>query len=513
MINLTYQDFNGINTFSQLRRSTDMVYQRGESFDITLIGDEYLTSIFMDIDVYVNGERKTRISVVPFEVLLDNGDFIYKFEFRPYTIIQNYIESEHYQYYWLNDWFESNKDINNDLKYKNYANVNFKYGWRYQIRSQVFTEYVDLPENDWNHFTYLYNCDEPQSLDVEDFVNTGNQFEFIGGTFQLQENYLLPNVNQQVGTVIENGQIPTLDTMRNLSRMSQYFMSTPTVPEMSDQARFLTDSPRILFLNKNENHSLSFIYGTSGDKQVSETEYAHFMFFNELNEPMYDFYVDLRLGIDNDQLKVNKLPCGPEDIRYIYANQIQNFDDIYYYTVQIITSQNNDRTIIGGPTSEIFYFYINENCSRESTRLCFLNDRGGYDYYTFRSYRSDRKDISRSTYNNRFYSSRIESVDRNVGRFSKVFDTEVTREVTLETDYLTTQEGNWLEQLYYSPQVYEIKGNYISPIDRQDKVYVDIVPMEIVSRDVMTINRNNQKLVKYRITLKYADMYFNNRGI
>jgi hypothetical protein len=88
----------------------------------------------------------------------------------------------------------------------------------------------------------------------------------------------------------------------------------------------------------------------------------------------------------------------------------------------------------------------------------------------------------------------------------------VEREIILETDYLTIPVGNWLEQLFYSPQVYEVKTDYISPLDRQDIVYKDLKPVQVLSTEVVKITEKHQKLNKYRITIKYADSFFVNSG-
>jgi hypothetical protein len=175
---------------------------------------------------------------------------------------------------------------------------------------------------------------------------------------------------------------------------------------------------------------------------------------------------------------------------------------------------NAERVNVGpvGPSSECFYFYLNDNCKPENTRLAWLNQRGGYDYFTFTSYRQDTKKISRQTFDNRYYSTSQQSPDRNIGRTVKTFDTNVDREFVIESDWINVQYGNWLEQLFYSPQVYIMKPDYISPIDRQDKVYKDLQPVQILSTEVETITKKHQKLNKYKITMKVANNFFVNKG-
>ena len=59
---------NGINNNTQLRRSTDMVYQRGGSYEVVLIGTTYETSMELDVDIYSNDVKVGRMQVVPYEI-------------------------------------------------------------------------------------------------------------------------------------------------------------------------------------------------------------------------------------------------------------------------------------------------------------------------------------------------------------------------------------------------------------------------------------------------------------
>jgi hypothetical protein len=165
-----------------------------------------------------------------------------------------------------------------------------------------------------------------------------------------------------------------------------------------------------------------------------------------------------------------------------------------------------------GPISERFYFYLYDNCQPENTRIAFLNQRGGYDYYTFKSYRQDSKKITSQTFDNRYFSTNISGPDVALGRASKTFGMDLNQEIVLESEYLTVPQGQWLEQLFYSTQVYEVKPNFKSPIDSASKIYWDLKPIQVLSTEVDTITKKHQKLNKYRITFKTADTFFANRG-
>ena len=516
---------NGLNSNTQIRRSTDMIYQRGGTYEVVLTGNTYQSTMQLDVDLYSDDEKVGSMSLVPYDLTQSGSTYTYRFNIRPYEYLSNFIESEHYQYYWLNDWYTTNEDININNPYPNKIKANFRYGYKYYSGATLITEYTGSPTNNLNHYTDIPFCATSTGFTASGFTNTGNYFDYVGGSFQMgREKYYLPNFDQELGTVIGTGlTINTIDVNRRLSPMSQYMLDGPSVPEMSETGRFLTDAPRIQTIQEHENYVLSFLNGQSGDRQVIEADFAVFEFYDENNTQISYFEQQINFSGTTyasptgytDTLKIFALPCGPKDITNIFASV--DYSQVAYYRVQLFyawPTNSVNRTSLGpiGPVSEAFYFYLYDNCGPEDTRLSFLNARGGYDYFTFTKFRQDVKKISRQTYNNRYYATNLSSPDRNVGRTVKTFDTNVEREFVLESDFLSEAYGDWLEQLFYSPIVYEVKEDYISPLDRQDKVYKDLRPIQILSTEVETINTKHKKLNKYRITCKYADGFFVNKG-
>jgi hypothetical protein len=515
---------NGLNNNTQIRRAVDMIYQRGGTYEVVLTGDTYVTSMELDVDLYSDDNAVGRMQIVPYDVTRSGATYTYRFNIRPYDYLSNYVQTEHYRYYWLNDWFSTNETININNPYPNNIKANFKYGYRYLTGSTVQTEYTGTPSNDVVHFTDIPFCVSSTSFIPSGFTNTGKYFDYVGGSFQFSNHLILPNFDQELGTVIGTGlTINTVDVYRRYNPMSQYLLDYPTVPEMSETARFLTDSPRIMYIQDSENYVLYYLNGQSGDRQVIEADYAVFEFYDENNNQVD--YVDVQLNISGttyesptgytDNLRVWSLPCGPLDIDNIYANV--NWNNVAYYRVQLFYSyptERANRVLKGpiGPVSEEFFFYLYDNCQPENTRIAFLNAKGGFDYFTFTSYRQDTKKISRQTYDNRYYATNLQSPDRDMGRTVKTFATDIDQEFVLESDYLSNAYGNWLEQLFYSPQVYEVKDDYISPIDRQDKIFKDLRPVQILSTEVETITKKHKKLNKYKITMKYASTFFVNKG-
>lgn len=511
--------FNGLNSNSQIRRSVDMIYQRGATYEVILTGDTLFESMELDVDLYSDDTKVGRMQVVAYDIDYESSYFVYKFNVRPYEYFANFIESEHYAYYWKNDWSSTNTTINEDADYKNIIKANIKYGYRYiDNNGTVVTEYATSPTNSFTLYTDMNPIFSDTTLNVTGFTETTDDITLVGGTFQMDEKFLIPNIDQEIGSVITDDDLFTLDTNRKLSPMSQFLLDAPTAPEKSETSRFLTDSPRIIDIQSHENYVLYYLDGQTGDRQVIPAGWAVFEFFDNTNTQVTRYDLDLEMDFPTGHtytLDMKRLPCGPSDIDNLFATI--DWTQIAYYSVQIYSafdSVSDDHVDFGpvAPVSESFYFYVKENCLPESTRLAFLNMRGGFDYYTFKAYRQDKKTIERSTFKSKYHSPSVTGPDRFAGRNVKTFNTEVEREITLETDFLTVEVGNWLEELFMSPQVYEMKDDYISPIDRQDKIYMDLKPIQVISSEVETITKKHKKLNKYRITIKYADSYFVQKG-
>ncbi len=54
---------NGLNSNTQIRRSTDMIYQRGGTYEVVLTGSTYQSSMQLDVELFSDDE-KVAIAVI-----------------------------------------------------------------------------------------------------------------------------------------------------------------------------------------------------------------------------------------------------------------------------------------------------------------------------------------------------------------------------------------------------------------------------------------------------------------
>jgi hypothetical protein len=395
----------------------------------------------------------------------------------------------------------------------------------------------NTPTNNYEHtfnISPACNLTSPQFAITGTTQPTGQYFDYVGGQLQMDEHLFLPNYDQEMGVAMQVGGVTgsmtlTTDYERNYSPASQFIFDYPRTPYQSEKSRFLTDAPRIQYVTENDSYSLYYLMGQTGDRKVIEANYILYRFFNENNGLMDVSYSSIvtsgsTSGVFRaptgytDTLDVWALPCGPFEMDVLLGGGTPvDWSAIAYYTVQICGGYPTDNAlrVSAGPVypvSETFYFYLKDNCLPQDTRVVWLNNRGGYDYYTFTAYRQDTKKISRQTYDNRQYQTNPNSPDRSIGRTIKTFATDVEQEIVLESDFLTLPVGNWIEQLFYSPQVYILKGDYVSQVGPENIIYKDLTPTQVLSTEVETITKKHQKLNKYKITMKVANNFFVNKG-
>lgn len=545
----------GLNSTSQIRRAVDMVYQRGGQYDVVLTGTTYQDSMELVVDMYSDDVKVGQMSIVPYDTSLSGSTYYYKFGIRPYDYMSNYIESEHYTQFMYStggttNRFDSfNLDVNvNRTNYRNKIKANFKYGYRYYTGTTLVTEYTgSTPSNNLEHAWHQLDCSWARSwqLDASSsnaaIVPNGYYFDYIGGALQMDEHLIMQNYDQEMGTYIDlsnstgNFVLSTGDYETNYSPAAQFIFDYPRTPYQSEKSRFLTDAPRIQYVTDDDNYCLSYLQGQTGDKDVIEAFYARIVIYDVNNTRLQITYQTLiKSGSTfgnyvaptgfTDTLSIWTLPCGPADLNNVWSFNINAapYNTWAYYTIQICGGYPTDNAkrntnFVAYPISEKFYFYRKDNCLPEDTRVVWLNNRGGYDYYTFTAYRQDTKKISRQTYDNRQYQTNPNSPDRAVGRTIKTFATDIEQEIVLESDFLNLPTGNWIEQLFYSPQVYIMKADYTPQIGPSSDTYKrvlfkDLSPVQIISTEVDTITKKHQKLNKYRISMKVANNFFVNKG-
>ncbi|MGL4598544.1 MAG: hypothetical protein ACRCYO_13585 [Bacteroidia bacterium] len=118
------------------------------------------------------------------------------------------------------------------------------------------------------------------------------------------------------------------------------------------------------------------------------------------------------------------------------------------YTVQVFDNSNL-------PIGEVLNFEIQEPCRYSQRRLHFLNRLGGIDCFNFNLRSQKSQEVESKGYKMDKYRIVTDGLSysyvdpENITTFVKTSD-----KIILRSDYLTTEENDWLKQLISSPEIY-----------------------------------------------------------
>ncbi len=260
--------------------------------------------------------------------------------------------------------------------------------------------------------------------------------------------------------------------------------------------RFLTNAPKtqyanledygtVAFLSPNDNLSyIKLIYKNSADVQIG-TENIDKLGSNGA-------YVNLGSEISNRLLYFGCFPAN-----------LQNWSSTFQALVSAGTINGGTievRAFKVGGTAISDTYTINVNCPDtkgfESIRLCWLNQWGAWDYYTFTKKSVRSISTKGSTYEQLAgtWNEAAYRVDSYKGG-KKAFRVNATEKITMNTDFVSESENDMFEELINSPEVYILEGYQTDGALSALNQYVKPVRLTTSSFTRKTVA--NDKLIQY----------------
>jgi hypothetical protein len=196
---------------------------------------------------------------------------------------------------------------------------------------------------------------------------------------------------------------------------------------------------------------------------------------------------------DNERLLY--FGCGPDNLEgqsVASGAKPSNNADWAYYTIQ---GMNAAASV--GKTK--LYYFINQDGSCKGfkvRRLAWRNSVGGYDYFNFKMKSTQTINVERNNYN-----SMLGTFNKSKWRYNNTQRGATTRQTTaklqetLNTDWITEEDGNLLEKLIMSTDVYIVEN--------ADTTYTEAVM--ISDSSFVRKTQANDKLIKYTMKIEYAN--------
>ncbi len=145
-------------------------------------------------------------------------------------------------------------------------------------------------------------------------------------------------------------------------------------------------------------------------------------------------------------------------------------------------------------------YTININCpdlkGYESIRLCWLNQWGVWDYYTFTKKSTKNITTQGTTYDQLegTWNESTYKLDSFRGG-KKTFRVNSMERISMNTDYITESESVWLEELINSPEVYQLDGFQTDSAFAALNTYV--TPVRLMTSSYTRKTIANDKLIQY----------------
>lgn len=210
-------------------------------------------------------------------------------------------------------------------------------------------------------------------------------------------------------------------------------------------SKFLTNSPTRIIIPSDGEYTLYFLQNNGVGLQVDDVVIKTYNRFGtllgtyvidntfNLSSPDYPEDYHLAIGVGPEQLNDSTLSSGVQPVYHA---------DVHYYSVQL----RRGTDII----SETKEFQIDNRCTIYDTyTLCWWNRLGGVDYMHFPMKSTRAVDITRSAYNKVIPNGYV-ITDRG----EKIMSVSARERMTFTTNWLTEEEGLWLEELFTSPEVF-----------------------------------------------------------
>ena len=288
------------------------------------------------------------------------------------------------------------------------------------------------------------------------------------------------------GVYVLNGVVEPNSGDWNFASSSFYTSSVANADDTFSLQHALTNSPVTQSIRNDEYKTLSFINGNFDDSTTNAQDifYIQVSWYNSAGAQIQnnDWYnidsgdADGGPRTANSQLwnEVYNLQDNTTRLIHVAAGP-KNFDDAgisipstwAYYEIKV-TGQADDGLEDGDAIyAQRRYNKSEGECGYTGTRFAFLNELGGYDYFSFDLADTKQDNITRETYEQPFvnYSTGTNSVNYNKSRRgSKVYSISYEETRTAESNYLSDSEASWLRELVESPEVFVQEGTDLLPV-------------------------------------------------
>jgi hypothetical protein len=300
---------------------------------------------------------------------------------------------------------------------------------------------------------------------------------------------------------IFNGYVKHIDVLNKSGNNFGY--DTTKFILIDSTSEFLTNAPTTQYANLEDYGTMSMVTSTTGLYQI------------RLN-----YYDSDNNYLNSDTIARNSAsgawsnPFTADSNRQIlhfgcFPGNLQNWASNFKTLVGLGTIQGGYITVTAQNqiVDEISKTYtIKLNCPNgkgyEPIRLCWLNQWGAWDYYTFTQKSIKSTSTSGATYNQLAgtWNESLYRPDSYKGG-KKAFRVNATEKITMNSDFVTEDEAVIFEELINSPEVYLLKG-YEDIVETSFVLNQYVTPVRLLTSSFTKKTIANDKLMQYNFEIE-----------
>ena len=269
--------------------------------------------------------------------------------------------------------------------------------------------------------------------------------------------------------------------------------------------RYLTNAPTTQYANIEDYGTLAFMTLTAD--QRSKTFEVKITAYNASGSA-YGTTNDIAMSIangsydawnDEAERQLVYLAAFPANLQGTWWDNASGWG-MTYYVIQMEDASGTD-------TLEPVTIYINcpNTQGYESVRLCWLNQWGAWDYYTFTQKSVRTISTQGSTYtqlNGTWNEATYKYANQNGGK--KSFRRNATEKLKINTDFITENYNVMFEELMNSPEVYILQGTQAATSSGIYSYELSqyVTPTRVLNSSFIKKTKANDQLIQYTFEIE-----------
>jgi hypothetical protein len=339
----------------------------------------------------------------------------------------------------------------------------------------------DLTIPEANHLGFLQNS----KSHLEYYLTIGE--ESNDGTLSRPAKYDVKSVWNGVQNNIDWLDFTASDYLMDTGAGSHKFLTDgPTGTSFRDIGA--SQSASLYFIGTENNAPAGYYLTTYDDFDGTGTQLSNVLVSNPFAASMV-----------NNENKYLRIPVGTYDIpltnisQYSSGNPATILNGVKSYRITLWDS--------GFPISESVLFNIDKNCSKYTpVRLHWMSRLGGFESFNFDLKSEESTDVRRKQFEQNAHDfTGFGWTYTKADRGRTQYDTQMTKKLKVNTNYLSELESTWMESLFTSPEIYQEVNN-------------ELIAVNINGSSIRKQTSLNDKLMQYTFDLEYSIRNMRQRG-